>query len=224
MEAEVDTVQELFLLKNLGKIFANLPAVLALLGLAVLLGAFFRLRRVALTPRLMTHIGLALALALVLQSIKLYQFPQGGSVTPGSMVPLILTGILYGPEVGALAGFLYGTVKLILSPYIFHPIQVLFDYPLPFMALGLAGFFPRRPLLAVLAALGGRFVFHFLSGVVFFASYAPPGMSPYLYSLVVNGTYLSVEALICVIILRVLPVARLTALLPTGTGRGGNWR
>ena len=200
---------EALLMKNLAKIFANVPAVLAMLGLGVL-GLFcLRLRKVALTPRRMTHVALALALALVLQSIKLYQFPQGGSVTPGSMVPLLLIAQWYGTELGMLAGFLYGTMKLILSPYLFHPVQVLFDYPLPFMALGLAGFFPGRPVWAVLAALGGRFFFHFLSGIVFFASYAPPGMSPYWYSLTVNGTYLAAEAVICLLILRLVPVERL---------------
>ena len=82
-----------------------------------------------------------MALATILDMFKLTKLPNGGSVTLGAMVPIILMALLYGPEVGFLTGFLYGLIKLILGPYILHPLQVLFDYPLPFMALGLAGYF-----------------------------------------------------------------------------------
>ena len=34
-----------------------------------------------------------------------------------------------------LAGFAYSLMNLVMAPYILHPVQVLFDYPLPFMAL-----------------------------------------------------------------------------------------
>ena len=51
----------------------------------------------------------------------------------------MLIAFAYGPEVGFLAGFAYGILNLLLNPYILHPVQVLFDYPLPFMALGLWG-------------------------------------------------------------------------------------
>ena len=39
--------------------------------------------------------------------------------------------------------------------------------------------------------------------------YAPEGVSPVLYSLVFNGSYLSAELVICCLILKVLPVKRL---------------
>ncbi len=42
-------------------------------------------------------------------------------------------------------------------------------------------------------------------------------MSPYLYSLVFNATYLVPEAVICFILLRVLPVPRLLAAMDRQT-------
>ncbi|MGG7143843.1 energy-coupled thiamine transporter ThiT [Clostridium nigeriense] len=33
-----------------------------------------------------------------------------------------------------------------------------------------------------------RFIFHFISGVLFFGQFAPEGWSPVLYSFVVNGS------------------------------------
>ena len=74
----------------------------------------------------------------------IYHFPQGGGVTLGAMVPILLLSYIYGPLVGMLSGFLFGILSLFFNPYIMHPIQVLFDYPLPFAVLGLAGFFASK--------------------------------------------------------------------------------
>ncbi|MDD6570013.1 MAG: energy-coupled thiamine transporter ThiT, partial [Acidaminococcus sp.] len=119
----------------------------------------------------------------------------------------------YGPEVGFLAGFAYGILNLLLNPYILHPVQVLFDYPLPFMALGLCGFFPKHPFGGMVVAVGVRYLCHFISGVAFFASYAPAGMSPVVYSLVANGTYLIPDLIICLVLYRVLPMERFKRLM-----------
>jgi thiamine transporter len=47
-------------------------------------------------------------------------------------------------------------------------------------------------------ALGifGRFICHWLSGLIFFAEYAPAGQHPALYSAIYNGSYLGVELVI----------------------------
>ncbi len=193
----------------MGILLAN-PASLALLAAVfIVVAVLFRIRRIPLRTRLMTHVGLAVALAAVLHMVRLYQMPQGGSITLGSMLPLLLVGLWHGPEAGFLAGFLFGTVNLIQGPYILHPAQVLFDYPLPFMALGLAGYFPTRPWFGAAVGVTGRFLCHYISGVVFFASYAPPGISPYWYSLVFNATYLVPELVICLAVLRALPIERI---------------
>ena len=67
-----------------------------------------------------------------------------------------------------------------------HPVQVLFDYPLPFMALGLAGFLKDKKWSGTSIAASIRFTCHFISGVVFFDSFAPDGISPVIYSLLIN--------------------------------------
>ena len=98
---------------------------------------------------------------------------------------------------------------MIQDPFILHPLQVLFDYPLPYMAAGLAGLFREKFILATCLTFVGRFLCNFISGVIFFASYAPEGMSPAIYSLTVNAGLLIPECLICCIILKFLPVKRL---------------
>lgn len=207
------------IVKNLSEILSHQNSLLALGGLFVLSLALVKSRKVDLNARIITHIGLALALAVILKSIRLYHFPQGGSVTLGSMVPILVIALFYGPELGFLTGFLYGLLTLIMDPYILHPVQVLFDYPLPFMSLGVAGYFKDREVVGSLLAVISRFIFHFISGVVFFGSYAPEGMSPVIYSLSLNGSYLAVEGIICLVVIGLLPLDRLRAIAVKKKGR-----
>ncbi|WP_418626858.1 energy-coupled thiamine transporter ThiT [Anaerosinus sp.] len=162
-----------------------------------------------LTPKLITHMGLMISLAFILHQIRIYHMPQGGSITLGSMVPLLFLSFCYGPGIGFLTGFLYGVISLLFNPYILHPVQVLFDYPLPYMAIGLAGYFPTRIFLGTTIAVLGRFICHFISGIVFFASYAPEGTSPYLYAFLFNASYLLPELMITLFLFKLLPLKNL---------------
>jgi thiamine transporter len=166
-------------------------------------------------PRVLTEAALALALAFVLGLIKVFEMPFGGSISL-EMVPLILLALRQGPWVGIAAGAAYGLLDLITPPvFAVHPVQVLFDYPLAFGVLGLAGFFRptvRGAILGTVVAVFARFLCHFVSGVVFFASYAPEGWNPYLYSAVYNAAYLvpslAVALIAVVVLLRALEAAQ----------------
>ena len=152
------------------------------------------------------------SLATVLSLFKVYRMPQGGSVTPASMVPIMLLAMRRGLKYGVAAGAVFGHSRLYLGPYVVHPVQLLLDYPLAFGALGLAGLFrgKDRPAYAVAGAavgIGGRFLCHWLSGVIFFAQYAPAGQHPAVYSAIYNGGYLGVEFLVSAAIMYLLAKA-----------------
>ncbi|HBT79879.1 MAG TPA: energy-coupled thiamine transporter ThiT [Selenomonas sp.] len=195
------------------KLLTSPTSVLALLGVLALILGLLRVRRIEFSIHLIVNIALMLGLAIILHQVRLYHMPQGGSITLGGMVPLLLLAYRYGPGIGALGGFLFGLINMIQDPYILHPVQVLFDYPLPYMAMGLAGLFPQRILPGTALAFFTRLICHVISGVVFFASFAPAGQSPLVYSLVFNGTYLVPEFIICTVILRLLPLDRLLAAM-----------
>ena len=188
-------------------------AALCLFALFFLLVALLKIKQVRLSVSMAASSGLMLAMAVILTAFPFYRMPNGGSVTLGGMLPLFFISFAYGPEVGMLAGFAYSLMNLVMAPYILHPVQVLFDYPLPFMALGLAGCFPRHHMAGITAAVAVRLFFHFLSGVVFFGSYAPAGTSIYLYSFVTNLTYLLPNLVICLVFYRLLPVERFLSLM-----------
>ncbi|MBD0354900.1 MAG: energy-coupled thiamine transporter ThiT [Rubrobacteraceae bacterium] len=156
--------------------------------------------------RVLTEAALAIALAFVLGLIKVFQMPMGGSISL-EMIPLILLALRQGPLVGMVAGAAYGLLDLAIEPFIVHPVQVLLDYPLAFGALGLAGFFQptvRGAIVGTVVAVLARFICHFISGVVFFASYAPEGWNVYIYSAAYNAAYLIPSLIVAVIVVLVL--------------------
>ncbi|MGH4050814.1 MAG: energy-coupled thiamine transporter ThiT [Clostridium sp.] len=202
--------------KSITEIAKSPTSIFALLGVLLLIFAVLKIRKIKFTTQKITLIGISIALATVLQLITILKLPQGGSVTAGSMVPIVLISLFYGPEVGFLSGFLLGIINFVINPFALHPVQVLFDYPLPFMAIGIIGYFKSRNLqgilIGVVLAMVARFACHFISGVVFFAEYTPKGTSVYLYSLLYNGSYMSLETIITCIVIAILPLKRLSKI------------
>jgi thiamine transporter len=146
-----------------------------------------------------------IALSAALNSIKLYQLPYGGSVTLAGMVPILWLSLRRGPAIGTYAGIVLGLVVMIIEPYLYYPAQILLDYPIAFGALGLAGFFKKRPVVGVGVGMLGRFVSHFISGVFFFYMYAKDwNMDPVTYSIVYNGSYLLPEFIVSAVIIYIL--------------------
>ena len=154
--------------------------------------------------KIIAEIVVAVALAYALNLIVILRLPQGGSVTAASMVPILWLALRRGAKIGVLGGVIFGLVDLFPQPFIVHPAQFLLDYPLAFGALGLAGFLRGHPIVGVVVGIFGRFICHFISGLVFFATYAPTGMNPAVYSAVYNGSYLVLELVFSTIVVYML--------------------
>ena len=141
-----------------------------------------------------------MGLGFVLSFIKLYQLPNGGSLTP-AMFPILLYGLRWGLAKGLGAGFVFGLMQLLFDgAYAWGWQSMILDYLLAFTPLGLAGLFKGKawgifPGIAVGNA--ARFLVHFFSGITVYRIYAPteiPGIGVFddavLYSLVYNGVYM----------------------------------
>ena len=197
------------LLQNISAMLEHPTSLIVLLVVLFAILAHLYFRRVRLTTPMLINIALMLAMTIILHQFRLYHMPQGGSVTLGAMVPLLFVSYRYGLGTGCLAGFLYGIFNMMQDPYLLHP--------LPYMALSLAALFPAHRMASTALAFLARFLCHIVSGVVFFASYAPAGTSPLVYSLTFNATYLVPECIICFALLKVLPVERLMAAMDRQT-------
>lgn len=147
--------------------------------------------------------GICISIAFILSYIKIFNLPQGGSITLASMFPLVLYAMMFGPVAGIVAGAAYGILQLIQDMWVLNIMQLLLDYPLAFGSIGLAGLAPKsiknlsvRTIIALTVAFISRCIMHVISGAVFFAHYAPEGMNPWVYSIGYNGSFLLGELII----------------------------
>ena len=187
---------------------------------------------------ILAECAVMLALAFALSMAKLYEMPLGGSVTVGSMLPIMMIGIKYGPKIGVGTAFLYSVtqaLQALASGNVFPYCEtgttlvvcILFDYIVPFTILGLSGIFMKcssirteevRAYIGMAATVVVRFLCHFITGVVIWKQWAPEGMGKYLYSFLYNGSFLGVDfailLVIAVLMLRKNEIRRLLGISP----------
>ncbi len=164
-----------------------------------------------LSARQLSFCAVSMALAIVTSFIQFARLPMGGSITLFSMFFICFIGYLYGPRIGMMTGVAYGILQLIVGPYIYAPIQVILDYPLAFGALGLSGLFYKNRYgltTGLIVGMIGRYICHVISGYVYFASYAPEGMNPLVYTLGYNATYIVPEMIATVIVVSLPPMMK----------------
>ena len=87
--------------------------------------------------KMLAEAGVMIALSQILSYFKLIQMPQGGTVTPGSMVPIIMFALLWGGKYGITASITYGVLQFTLGgAFSLHPLSIILDYLFGFGVLG----------------------------------------------------------------------------------------
>lgn len=137
----------------------------------------------------LTVTAVMIALGTVLSMFKLYSLPYGGSVTFFSMLPLLMVGYMFGVKWGIFSGFVYGVLQCVLGALTSTPFAsqsainvvfiILLDYIVAFSVIGTSGMLKSKiknptasfAIGSVIAMLL-RFVSHFISGVLFFGTWA----------------------------------------------------
>lgn len=154
--------------------------------------------------------AILVALAFVLSFVKLYELPNGGSLTP-AMFPILLFALRWGLGEGLMAGFVFGLLQLLFDcAYAWGWQSMLLDYLLAFTPLGLAGLFKGKAwgiFPGTILGCAGRFIVHYISGVTIYRIIEPteiPGIGVFddavLYSLVYNGSYMLPNMLLALLI------------------------
>ena len=178
-----------------------------------------------------TSAGICLALAFVLSQIKLFEMPMGGTVSPASTLPIIVFCMAFGPVWGLAVAFIFACLQLI-NGYLVTPLQVMLDYIFGYLCLGFTGFAAlkldvrttisnpikrftgaglKKAVIFTLVAYVTRWICSVLSGVIFYAEYAPEGMNPWVYSMIYNGSFLSLDLVFLLIVMAVLYVVLMKA-------------
>lgn len=152
--------------------------------------------------RCLTESAVMASLSVILSFITIFRMPQGGTVTAGAMLPVVLMALRRGKSWGIVTGVMSGMIQLILMGGAVHPLSILLDYVLAYGAVGLAVGFRSSWFKVALGTVAGglcRFFAHLISGAVIFAGYAPHGQNPWIYSLVYNVTYMFPETVVTLV-------------------------
>lgn len=167
------------------------------------------------------HIAFAavtVALSFALSYAKFSPVPYGGSITIASFVPVLIYAYAYGVIDGLLVGLTFGLLNFISGPYILTPFTFILDYLLAFASIGFMGiakkFTKKTTFNVVLGTLGVyiiRFIFHLISGIIYFNEDAIwvnlPGWAvsgPFVYSFIYQCIYIPADCAIAIVVLYIL--------------------
>jgi thiamine transporter len=175
--------------------------------------------RVSLTTRRLVESAILIGISLLLNEFATFKAPWafGGSVTLGSMVPLVLISWRWGIGQGVFNALVFSLLQMFIGiknvtygQTVFQMVSIaLLDYVVAYSVIGLGGIFRkiiRNPLLALTCGIvlvcALRFVCHFFSGWMIWDALWPneQGLAAPLYSLIYNGGYMLPETLIALLV------------------------
>ncbi len=188
---------------------------LAALALFVVVMLLICLTKKNFNTKSVTYGAICVAASFALSFLKVSPVVYGGSITLASLVPVMMYAYCFGLGKGLLIGLVTGLLNFIQSPYILTPVTFLLDYVLAFSSIGLMGLARKfgkntlfNVLMGVLLVYGARFLFHFVSGLIYFdlgQVWAElPKDNGIVYSLLYNVTYLVPDAVIAGIVFTVM--------------------
>lgn len=163
------------------------------------------------------EVGIFSAIALVLDLVAgIYSealWPNGGSMTL-AFVPIFIMGYKYGLKGGLLTGLVVGVIQLIWSKWLLNVPQVLLDYVLPNVVLGLVGFVSSKVqtsniktksiyiILSIIIVSILRLACFTASGVLYWET-------GFVASIFYNGTFTGISAgaslIVTILLMNLLP-------------------
>ena len=164
--------------------------------------------------KMLCEAAMLLAFAQILGYIRVYEFPNGGSID-AAMLPIILFSVRYGIGWGTLVGFAHGCLQYFLGrPIAIDWTSMVMDYLVAYAVLGLGAGWMRGKARAMIKGtlLGGalRFVAHLVVGAVIWGKWMPDtyfGMTmtnEWVYSFLYNAPYMVLCVIICLVLIMLL--------------------
>ena len=131
-------------------------------------------------------------------------WPNGGSITL-AFVPIFIIGYRHGLKGGLLTGLLVGTLQLFWSGYMLNFFQVMLDYVLPNVLLGLVGVVSKQVKestswktvlfvsISIIVTCFLRFCSLTLSGMIYWET-------GFVASVIYNGGYTLISMLVSLVV------------------------
>lgn len=197
---------------------AGYYVLIAVLLLALLLSAVIvdkKQKNSKFSAKRLAVCGVAIAMGFVLSYVKI-RMPYGGSATAFSMFCICIIGYFYGIKAGLLSAAAYSILQFFQSggSYMLSPMQVCCDYFFAFTALGITGFFYKKNkfISGYFLAIMVRGLFHTIGGYLYWMDYMPenfPQSLAALYPIIYNYSYILLEGIITIIILKIPAVGKM---------------
>ena len=196
--------------------WVSLGAVFVLLGVIAII--CFSLKKHTYDAKRIAAAGITIGLSFALSYAKISPLPYGGSITLASFVPVLIYAYVYGIVDGLLAGTIFGLLNFISGPYILTPFTFILDYLLAFASIGIMGVakkFTKKQtfnvVLGTVAVFFVRFIFHLISGIIYFIDDAVwvdlpswATANAFIYSLIYQLVYIPADCAIAAIVMYIL--------------------
>ena len=185
-----------------------------------------------MNTRSIVFAGITIALSFCLSYIKVTPVTYGGSVTLASMIPVMIYAYFYGFGPGLLCGVCHGLLQFIQSPYVLTPVTFILDYLLAFASIAIVPLFkfiknkPVSLLVGITVAYAARFIFHFVSGIIYYNMGAIwvdlPTDTAFIYSFLYQCVYLIPDWIIAAVVGIILSVTGVVDILEKQALKGLN--
>ena len=206
----------------------SIAALVLIVAVAVIL--CFAARK--MNTRSIVFAGITIALSFCLSYIKVTPVTYGGSVTLASMIPVMIYAYFYGFGPGLLCGVCHGLLQFIQSPYVLTPVTFILDYLLAFASIAIVPLFkfiknkPVSLLVGITVAYAARFLFHFVSGIIYYNLGAIwvdlPTDTAFIYSFLYQCVYLIPDWIIAAVVGIILSLTGVIDILEKQALKGLN--
>ena len=175
-----------------------------------------------LNIRMLCEGAVLIAIALILGQLRLYEFPNGGSISL-EMLPMFIFITRWGFRNGLIGCFAFGILQIFVEGAIsWGWVSMILDFIVAFGVMGLGGLFRGKIWPASIVAAAARFVVHFISGITVYRILVPTELfnltftNPWIYSLAYNGSYIVVDLVLCLVVIAALSASPVTRRLLKG--------
>ena len=190
-------------------VYVPIIAIVVLIAILVIIS----LNKKKFNTKCIAFAGLTIAASFALSYLKFSPVTYGGSITIASMVPICIFAYMFGFAPALLCGLIYGLLQFIQGGmYVFTYATFLLDFLLAFTSISLMAVAKKirkdskyAPVLGICLVYLARFLFHFMSGLIYFENggiwASLPQDNAFIYSFLYQITYLGPDLIIAGVII-----------------------
>ena len=190
--------------------FILITSITVVLLVAMLVALCFASKK--LNTKTIAYASMSIAASYILSFLKVSPVQYGGSITLCSMVPIAIFAYCFGFFPSLLVGLIYGLLQFLQNPYIFNYLTLILDFILAFTSIIAMPIIKKvvkneklSPILGITGVYVLRFLFHFMSGIIYFENGGIwanlPADNAFIYSFLYQIVYLLPDLIVALAVI-----------------------